>query len=78
VGRLEIITPETLTEVEQAFRLNDLSTLRRHGRFLEPIALSLQARFSSASDKAMMKAALLAVGAQSAPASPRTLAGTGE
>jgi hypothetical protein len=78
VGRLEIITPETLTEVEQAVRLNDLSTLRRHGRFLEPIALSLQARFSSASDKATMKAALLAVAAQSAPASPRTVAGTGK
>jgi hypothetical protein len=51
--------------------------LRRHGRFLEPIALSLQARFSSASDKATMKAALLAVAAQSAPA-PRTVAGTGK
>lgn len=75
VGRLEIITPEMQTEVEQALRLNDLSTLRKRGRFLEPIAQSLQARFSSASDQATMKAALQAVAAQSAPASPRGVAG---
>ena len=56
VGRLEIITPETQTEVEHALRQNDLPTLRKHGRFLEPIAKSLEARFSSASDQATMKA----------------------
>jgi hypothetical protein len=69
VGRLEIITPERQTEVEHAIRLNDLATLRKHGRFLEPIAQSLQSRFSSASDQATMKAALQAVAPPSAPAS---------
>lgn len=75
VGRLEIITAEMQTEVEQALRLNDLSTLRRHGRFLEPIAQSLQPRFSSASDQATMKAALQAVAAQSAAPLPSGVAG---
>ena len=68
VGRLEIITPEMQTEVEHALRQNDLRTLRKHGRFLEPIAKSLEARFSSASDQATMKAALLAVSPPAAPA----------
>jgi hypothetical protein len=76
VGRLEIITPEIQTEVEQALRLRDLSTLRKHGRFLEPIAQSLEARFSSDSDKAAMKAALEAVEAQATPASPGSVAGS--
>jgi hypothetical protein len=75
VGRLEIITPEIQTEVEQALRLNDLSTLRKHGRFLEPIAQSLEVRFSSASDQATMKVALEAVEAQTTPASPGSAAG---
>jgi hypothetical protein len=61
VGRLEIITPEIQTEVERAVRENDLSALRKRGRFLEPIARSLQARFASVSDQATMNAALQAV-----------------
>jgi hypothetical protein len=68
VGRLEIVTPEIQTEVERALRLNDLPTLRKHGRFLEPIAKSLEGRFSSASDRATMTAALLAVSPSAAPA----------
>jgi hypothetical protein len=74
VGRLEIITPEMLTEVEGAIRRNNLSALRQHGRFLEPIAQRLQSRFASASDQATMKAALQAVAAQVAPASPAVAA----
>ena len=72
VGRLEIITPEMQTEVEHAVRQNDLPTLRKHGRFLEPIAKSLEARFSSASDQATMKAALQAVSPPAAPAPAAT------
>jgi hypothetical protein len=74
VGRLEIITPEMLTEVEGAIRRNSLSTLRKHGRFLEPIAQRLQPRFSSTGDQATMKAALQAVAARSAPAPPAVAA----
>jgi len=68
VGRLEIITPEIQTEVERAVRENDLSALRKRGRFLEPIARSLQARFASVSDQATMNAALQAVATQTAAA----------
>ncbi len=78
VGRLEIITPEIQTEVEHAVRQNDLPTLKKHGRFLEPIAQSLQARFASASDQATMKAALQAVAAASAPVSAGSVAGRGK
>ena len=77
VGRLEIITPEMQTEVEHALRQNDLRTLRKHGRFLEPIAKRLEARFSSASDQATMKAALLAVSPPAAPAPGSRAAGSG-
>ena len=74
VGRLEIVTPEILTEVEDAIRRNNLSTLKKHGRFLEPIAQRLQPRFSSASDQAVMKAALQAAAGPIAPASPAVAA----
>jgi hypothetical protein len=43
VGRLEILTPEVLTEAKQAFAKNDLPTLNKYGRFLEPIAWRLLA-----------------------------------
>jgi hypothetical protein len=41
VGRLEIITSAMQTEVEQALRRNDLTTLTRYGRFLEPITAAI-------------------------------------
>jgi hypothetical protein len=74
VARLEIITPELQTDVEDALRRNDLVTLKKHGRFLEPIAQSLQARFATVSDQAVMKAALEAVMASSAAAAPASSA----
>jgi hypothetical protein len=43
VGRLEIITPGARARVERAMRTNDLSTLARYGRFLEPIVQEIQA-----------------------------------
>jgi hypothetical protein len=38
VGRLEILTPAVLSEAAQAFAKNDLPTLNKYGRFLQPIA----------------------------------------
>jgi len=37
VGRLEIVTPATLRAVETAVARNDEATLKKYGRFLEPI-----------------------------------------
>jgi hypothetical protein len=72
VGRLEIITPETEDEVEQALRNDDLDTLNKYGRFLEPIARSVLARPSLAVDRAQVRAALQAVAsAHTAPAACR-------
>ncbi len=38
VGRLEVITPSLLQDVESAVRANDRHALARHARFLHPIA----------------------------------------
>jgi len=37
VGRIELVTPETLRSVERAISSNDRVTLDRYGRFLDPI-----------------------------------------
>ena len=37
VGRIELVTPETLRSVEQAVSTNNKVTLDRYGRFLDPI-----------------------------------------
>jgi hypothetical protein len=37
VGRIELVTPETLLSVERALSNNDRATLDRYGRFLDPI-----------------------------------------
>jgi hypothetical protein len=37
VGRIELVTPETLRSVERAVSNNDRVTLDRYGRFLDPI-----------------------------------------
>jgi hypothetical protein len=37
VGRIELITPETVSAVEKAYLANDRSIGERYGRFLEPI-----------------------------------------
>jgi hypothetical protein len=63
VGRLEIITPELLTEVQHALASNDAPALRKHGRFLEPIVQSL-ARNASSEHRARMNAALDALAAR--------------
>ena len=37
VGRIELITPETIRTVESAIAANDLATFARYERFMEPI-----------------------------------------
>jgi hypothetical protein len=71
VGRIEIVTPEIMTEVEQAIRARDTAALARHGRFLEPIADRIRGRFTSAAEQAAMKSALDGVAAKAAPAASR-------
>jgi hypothetical protein len=41
VGRLEIVSPDTLRVVSDALARNDQTTLERQGRFLQPIARRL-------------------------------------
>ena len=47
VGRLELVTPATKNEIEQAVASHNGATLAKYGRFLEPI---LKAMIESASD----------------------------
>jgi len=37
VGRIELITPETVHSVEEAIAKSDVSTINRFNRFLDPI-----------------------------------------
>ena len=57
VGRIELVTSTTEREVEQAFARDDRQTLKRHGRFLQPIADRLLARLAP-NDRARMQARL--------------------
>jgi hypothetical protein len=41
VGRLEIITPAMVSEVDRAIRARDMKLLKQYGRLLEPIAQRL-------------------------------------
>jgi hypothetical protein len=43
VGRLELITPATEHAIETALAAQDLSTIMKYGRFLEPIMEQLKA-----------------------------------
>jgi hypothetical protein len=44
VGRLELVTPAAMQDVEQALMANNTQALRKYGRFLQPIADRLLAR----------------------------------
>jgi hypothetical protein len=57
VGRLEVVTPSTLREVEGALTRNDRVALKKHGRFLQPIASRILADRPPA-DRARMEAPL--------------------
>jgi hypothetical protein len=52
VGRMEVITPETQEEVQQAIAAGDRATLATYGRFLEPIVNSFLGQRLSESDQA--------------------------
>jgi len=47
VGRLEIVTPTTAREVENAFAAQDKVSLEKHGRFLEPILRTIMEQESN-------------------------------
>ncbi len=69
VGRLEILTPEIATEVEQAVRTSDQAVLRKYGRFLEPISDMLKTRLATIDQQGTIDAAIrLLARQQSAPA----------
>ena len=61
VGRMEIVTPESLVLVQTAIAKNDLAALERQGRFLGPITDRLVAHMSSVSDRERIKAIANAV-----------------
>lgn len=48
VGRLEIATPRTLSEVKSALERNDRRVLTQYGRFLDPLAKRLMANLPPA------------------------------
>jgi len=43
VGRIELVTPETMHAVEQAMAVGNRSTAERYGRFLDPILQRISA-----------------------------------
>jgi hypothetical protein len=54
VGRMELVTPDTLKEITAALLANDAATLRRFGRFLEPIGRRIVAE-SPREDRALLQ-----------------------
>lgn len=56
VGRMEIITPDSMLRVQTALAAGDDAMLERQGRFLGPIADRLIARTSSVSDRNRIRA----------------------
>ena len=61
VGRMELITPASLVQVQSALATNDIAALERHGRFLGPMADRLAARMTSVSDRSRIRAVTNAV-----------------
>jgi len=63
VGRIEVVTPEVQLDVERAFAANDLGTLAKYARFLEPIAARIMPNASSGLNPARLKAVQAALAA---------------
>lgn len=63
VGRLELVTAASLTELESALRHNDGARLAKFGRFLQPVADRLLAGPLSPNDRARFERILVSVGA---------------
>jgi hypothetical protein len=57
VGRVEIVTPEMQTDIARAVERNDLMTLTKYGRFLEPAIEILEAKAASPAARAKLAAA---------------------
>ena len=56
VGRMEVVTPDTLVEVQSAIARNDTALLEQQGRFLGPIAERLAANATSVTDRMRIRA----------------------
>jgi hypothetical protein len=56
VGRIELMTPQTVTDVKSGFLRNDQAALAKYGRFLEPFMDRVFAE-SSATERTMMEPA---------------------
>ena len=56
VGRMELVTPDSMLRVQTALAKSDDVTLEKYGRFLGPIADRLIARTSSVSDRNRIRA----------------------
>jgi hypothetical protein len=71
VGRLDIITPAIMADVDRAIRTKNTRVLTSYGRFLEPIADQILARPSFNADPVSVRASLRDV-AQSLTARPKS------
>ena len=58
VGRMEVITPESIAAVERALSTNDTRLLESYGRWLSPIGERVLAKTASAEKKAALTAKL--------------------
>jgi hypothetical protein len=64
VGRIEVVTPEIESEVAAAIRAKDQVTLRKYGRFLEPISEIVRARLATTHDEEKIGESLMALAAK--------------
>ena len=64
VGRLEVVTPAMLTEVDRAIRTHDTAVLTQYGRFLEPIAERILATRPFHADRGEVEAAMREIAAR--------------
>jgi hypothetical protein len=58
VGRLELITPATEDAIQTAFESGDDATLRKYGRFLEPILIEMMQNTSDEAREKILSAYL--------------------
>ena len=61
VGRMELVTPDSLVRLQTALSSGNYAQLEQHGRFLGPIGDRLAARTSSVSDRSRIRAVTNAV-----------------
>jgi hypothetical protein len=67
VGRVEIVTPEIATEIDRAVQTADRVTLRKYGRFLEPMMAFLPARSGGVRDESRIARAIESVADANGP-----------